>query len=630
MPEQFDSGFNEVWPAVGLADFQGGLPRVHRADKTLNHFTGCAGQEVVRGDRVPSDLRGDVLIDEPVGRLIRRAKIEVKDGITYLKNPYQEQHSEFLRSTDPYFRPVNITTGPDGCLYIVDMYRGIIQEGNWVREGSYLRRVVQQYGLQGNIGNGRIWRLVHKDFAPGSQPRMLDETSSQLVGHLEHPNGWWRDTAQKLLVLRRDKVVVPALLKMAQTSQNELARIHALWTLEGLGAADARLVREMLKDKSPQIRIEAMRVSESIWKAGDQSLKPDVQALAKDADPNVVLQSMMTSKILNWPNWKQNVTLLILSSTSKGVREIGQQVLYTPRGFSRKEYTPEDVKLLRKGQQIYEQVCFACHNFDGGGMPMQGTGTTIAPPLSRARTVLGPPEGVLSVILQGLGGAVDGKTYDAQMIPMGANNDEWVASIASYIRNSFGNNASTVTPAYVARVRAATKSRTLPWTLSEIDNTILPQPLPNRGAWKVIASNRPETAQLAIDGDSRTRYTTGASQTPGQWFLVQLPEATLISGVSLDTGGSRQDFPRGYTVEVSLDGTAWGKPVAEGRGRDALTYIPFPPTQARFVRITQTGTANGLFWSIDELNILQPSKLIGAVSATAAPVHAMQVPLAKP
>ncbi|GBL29766.1 hypothetical protein EMGBS10_09160 [Opitutia bacterium] len=205
---QYPEDFMQVWPKIGLADHQGGAGRT-RPDKTLNHFTASCGQEVVRGDRLPADLRGDVLISEPVGRLVRRAKVSVVDGITRLENPYAK--SEFIRSSDPNFRIVNMVNGPDGCLYLVDMYRGIIQEGNWVKEGSYLRKVVQQYSMDKVFGYGRIWRLVHKDFQPGPQPRMLDETPAELVAHLSHPNGWWRDTAQKLLVLKGDKSVVPAL-----------------------------------------------------------------------------------------------------------------------------------------------------------------------------------------------------------------------------------------------------------------------------------------------------------------------------------------------------------------------------------------------------------------------------------
>ena len=122
---QVAPGYAEVWPAIGLADVQGGPPRFRPGDKTLNHFTATCGPDLYRGDRLPPDLRGDLLFGEPVGRLIRRTKVEVKDGLTYLRNAYEK--TEFIRSTDPNFRPINIVTGPDGTLSIVDMYRGIIQ-----------------------------------------------------------------------------------------------------------------------------------------------------------------------------------------------------------------------------------------------------------------------------------------------------------------------------------------------------------------------------------------------------------------------------------------------------------------------------------------------------------------------
>ena len=264
---QFSPSYLEVWPEVHIPDVQGGTSRYRAEDNTLNHVTSTAGQEVFRGDRLPPEVRGNIFFGEPVGRLVRRSIIKVDDGITYLSNPYEPQKSEFIRSTDPYFRPVNMTTGPDGCLYIVDMYRGIIQEGNWVREGSYLRKVVQQYGLDKAVSHGRIWRLVHKDFAPGPQPHMLDESPAQLVAHLSHPNGWWRDTAQKLLVLRQDKSVVPDLVKLAKDSSNPTAQIHAMWTLEGLGAIDAALLRERMKDPNPRVRAAAIRVSETAFQS---------------------------------------------------------------------------------------------------------------------------------------------------------------------------------------------------------------------------------------------------------------------------------------------------------------------------------------------------------------------------
>src|SRR5690606_39229370 len=116
-----------------------------------------------------------------------------------------------------------------------------------------------------------------------TRPRMLDETPAQLVAHLSHPNGWWRDNAQRLIVLRQDKSVVPALVTLVQ-GDNLLARFHALWSLEGLGALDATLVREQMKDPNPRMRIQAIRASETLFKQGDRSFADDYRAAVSDAD----------------------------------------------------------------------------------------------------------------------------------------------------------------------------------------------------------------------------------------------------------------------------------------------------------------------------------------------------------
>ena len=166
--EQFAPNYRVVYPLVPIPDVQGGTRRFRPQEKTLNHFTATCGQEIYRGDRLPKELLGNLFFGEPVGRLVRRTVIKNDGGVSLLSNPHKE--SEFIRTPDAYFRPINAVTAPDGTLYIVDMYRGIIQEGNWVRRGSYLRKVVQQYQLDKAIGRGRIWRLVHKDHKPGPQP----------------------------------------------------------------------------------------------------------------------------------------------------------------------------------------------------------------------------------------------------------------------------------------------------------------------------------------------------------------------------------------------------------------------------------------------------------------------------
>ena len=266
--ERVRKDFAVVWPTPGIGDMQGGIWRTRMPAQNLNHFTATTGPAIVRGDRLPADLKGNLLFAEPVGRLIRRAAIDNIEGLTQLRNVYP--NAEFLTSVDQLFRPVNISNAPDGTVYIADMYHGIIQEKEWSGPGSYLRAKIEQYQLDKVASHGRIWRLrydgraavaatdtnigqsaippIEPAFAP---PKMYGETPAQLVAHFTHPNGWWRDTAQRLLVLKQDKSVAPALQQMVRSSDNLLARFHALWTLEGLSALDAPLVREIMKDKEP-------------------------------------------------------------------------------------------------------------------------------------------------------------------------------------------------------------------------------------------------------------------------------------------------------------------------------------------------------------------------------------------
>lgn len=606
--------FMAVWPLVGLGDVQGGLHRVRPEDQTLNYTTSASGIEIYRGDRLPQELVGNMFFNEPAGRLVRRSLVENHSGATHLVNPYG--HSEFIRSTDPNFRPVNITTAPDGTLYIVDMYRGIIQEAAWVNEGSYLRPKVQENQLEKNFGRGRIWRLVYQGMTPGPQPHMLDQTPAELVPYLGHPNGWWRDTAQKLLVLRGDKSVVPALTSMVKTDANPLARVDALWTLEGLHAADPGLIRKALHDNDQHVRRAAIRVSESLYKKGDHSLVPDVLALTNDPDPNVVIQVLLTANLYQWTNSEKIVEGAIISHPGTGLAEIGAEI--HPPGSVFKHFSGNDQKLLDHGETIYKSLCYACHGQMGEGAPSPGGhGATIAPPFAHSPVANDLSDKMISIILKGMKGPVMGKTYDAQMVPMENNDDAWVAAVASYIRNSFYNTGSLVRPGEVARVRAEVKDHNAPWTESELA-TAMPIPLANRAEWKVSANYNGGSAKKAIDGDIKTRYDTGTFQVPGMWYEIELPETSSITGLCLDAGSSFEDYPRAYEVQLSDDGQNWGEPVARGRGTQTVTEIHFKPASARFIRITQTGSVHGLFWSIHELAVYTPG-VINKVSAPAKP-----------
>ena len=317
--------FAEVWGAPMIGDMQGGMSSIRMPDNALNRATAGAGNDVFRGDRLPADMVGDYLYGETVARIVRRIRPVVTEGLTQMRNIYTG--TEFIKATDPLFRPVDVTTAPDGTLYITDMYRGIIQEANWTGPGAYSRAKIEQYGLDRIVDHGRIFRLTYDGMEPDrTKPNMGNETAAQLVAHLQHPNGWWRDAAQQNLILRQDKSVVPALQSMARTSPSQLGRIHALWTLEGLGALDAAIVREQLKSTDPKIRVQAAQLSERLIKAGDISLVSDVKELAKDSDPNVVIQSMLTVGYIKAPDAVAFIQSTLESNKSAGVTAIGAQL----------------------------------------------------------------------------------------------------------------------------------------------------------------------------------------------------------------------------------------------------------------------------------------------------------------
>lgn len=694
MENGFEKDFATVWPAPGIGDMQGGIARTRMPAQNLNHFTAATGPAIVRGDRLPEDLKGNLLFTEPVGRLIRRAAIDNIEGLTQLRNVYPQ--SEFITSADQLFRPVNISNAPDGTVYIADMYHGIIQELEWSGPGSYLRAKIEQYQLDKVAQHGRIWRLrydgrpavpatatnpgqpaipaIAPNFTP---PHMYSETPAQLVAHFSNPNGWWRDMAQRLLILKQDKSVVPALEQTVRSSDDLLARFHALWTLEGLGALNPALVRSAMEDKNPRMRIQAIRASETLYKAGDKSFAGDYRALTKDPDTNVVIQAMLTANLFKLPDTAELVKAAQAANKSKGVALIGERLLTPPAAATAGArrggpLSPDEEKRLQQGNDVFNAVCFACHGPDGTGAPMENApvGTMLAPPLAASPRVQGHRDYVIKVLLKGLTGPLDGKTYHDVMVPMNGT-DEWIAGIASYVRTSFGNNGGLVTPADVARVRAETAARKSPWTVSELEASI-PKPLDSQQL-KLAASHASDTAS----GASTLRgWSTGVPQAQGMWFSIELPQPTLVAelqfdSVSINTGRGRGrgpvpptgaaaapggtpaaaptpaapagaappvgqaaaaagapgpqgrggfggfgggppivGYPRGYSVQVSTDGTNWSKPVAEGKGSGPHTTISFAPTRAKFIRITETDTpTDPAPWSIRGLRVYEaPAK----------------------
>jgi mono/diheme cytochrome c family protein len=632
-PDQFEPNLEIIWGApILVGDIQQGLSDTRMPDGSLIYGTAAAGNQIYRGDRLPADLAGDYLYGEVVGRVIRRLRPVRHEGLTELTNVYPR--SEFIRSIDPLFRPAWNVTGPDGTIYIADMYRGMIEGAEWAKEGTYLRRKIEQYQLDKIVHHGRIWRLTYDGIARDTtEPRMLEETPTELVTHLAHPNGWWRDTAQQLLVLAQDRSVVPALETMATTSTNALARVHAIWTLEGLNSLSASIARRLLADPDPTIRMAAMRASETLYKAGDSSFAADYRTLARDTDVDVAIQALLTLNVLKVSDATAVASQALSTRSERGIQFVANRIVNPPAnsragGVTAARLPPDQRAALDRGGAIYDEVCFACHGDDGHGTPLPGGrgGATVAPALAGSPRVTGHRDYVINAILHGLTGPIHGATYSQVMVPMGTNTDEWIADVASFVRNSFGNSASIVTPADVARARAASARRTTPWTVDALERA-LPHVLRPDASWTVTASQvgrRPPSANdaggfnmagTAADVLNFLGWTTGVPQTPGMWVQVELPAAVRLIELEFTSptiGGGRNGepeiatYPRHYEVRVSTDGRTWSAPIAQGDGASGTNTLTFAPVSAKFIRLTQTGTApDGAPWSMRLLRLYE-------------------------
>jgi putative membrane-bound dehydrogenase-like protein len=289
-----------------------------RRDSTLAHYTSAGAATAYVGDRLPAELKKGVFVMEPAGNMVGHLLVQDQPtGIPTAKSAYEKR--EFLTSTDERFRPTNITTAPDGSMYIVDMYRGIIQHRVFIT--GYLEQKIIERGMEQPVGLGRIWRVVHNSTAAtrAEAPHLSSKTATQLVPVLAHPNGWWRITAQRLIVERRDSSVAPALRTMARTHTDARARLHALWTLDGLHAADRATIDAALGDKSAPVRAAAIRVAEPILSADDAAMRDAVMHLAADHAPAVRQQLAASLGELPAPRREEALLAVVAQSGSDPV-----------------------------------------------------------------------------------------------------------------------------------------------------------------------------------------------------------------------------------------------------------------------------------------------------------------------
>ena len=253
-----------------------------------NHVTAACGLGIYRDDLLGEQYTGDAFVCEPVNLVVHRMKLSPKASTFSARRTADEQTSEFLASTDNWFRPVQARTGPDGALWVVDMYRYVIEHPRWIPPEDLAKLDVRAGSTM-----GRIYRIRAKDRPLRPMPRLDKLDTAGLVAALDSPNGWQRDLAGQMLLWKRDRDAVPALEKLVINSPRALARLHALCVLDGLRELRYDLNRRALSDRHAGVRRHAVRLAESRLKeAAGQGT--DLLALLKDPDAQVRLQLAFT------------------------------------------------------------------------------------------------------------------------------------------------------------------------------------------------------------------------------------------------------------------------------------------------------------------------------------------------
>ena len=262
--------------------------KLDRVEYARDHFTGASGGTFYGGDAFPEEYYGNIFTTDVAGNLLHRDMLVESDSEPYYvaKQGEQEKKKEFMATTDTWFRPANFSVGPDGYLYVIDMYRQHIETPLSIPEDL-------QTDMDMNAGNtmGRIYRIVpaNDNKAKSVKADLKNASAAQLVETLSHKNRWWRTTAQRLLLERQDKSVIPMVKTLFAESSDPRTRLHALYVLEGMDALDAGIVKEALMDPSPGVRENAAILAEKFPACLSQ-----LQQLVEDNSIRVAYQATLS------------------------------------------------------------------------------------------------------------------------------------------------------------------------------------------------------------------------------------------------------------------------------------------------------------------------------------------------
>ena len=259
-----------------------------RVEYEKDHFTAASGGTFYGGDALPAEFYGNIFTGDAAGSLVHRDILTPSDSFPYMiaSRAAAEKDKEFMASTDSWVRPASFTVGPDGNLYMIDMYRQHIETPLSIPADL-------QTTMDFNAGNkeGRIYRIVPKN-AGAYKTETVDlrnTKTADLVNLLSHKNQWWRLQAQRLLLERQDKSVIPAVKTLFVQSEDPRTRLHAMYVLEGMDALNAEIIKSAMKDPAPGVREHAAILSERY-----PVLLPQLQAMTNDSSVRVAFQATLS------------------------------------------------------------------------------------------------------------------------------------------------------------------------------------------------------------------------------------------------------------------------------------------------------------------------------------------------
>ena len=249
-----------------------------------HRFTSASGTCFYRDDLFGPLFENNMFTCAPVHNLVHRRVVSPAGINVTTRRAAGEMFREFLASTDSWFRPTLARTGPDGALWVSDMYRLVIEHPEWISDNQE-----QKLDLRAGHERGRIYRIYPEDARLRPIPALADYSTRELVAALDSPSGWQRDTVQRLLIHRGDKIAIRPLRKTLRSSERPLARLHALCTLGGMKVLSDEDLRHALQDTSAGVRRHGIRLAQPRLQRSE-ALQNAVVGLLYDNNPMVQLQ----------------------------------------------------------------------------------------------------------------------------------------------------------------------------------------------------------------------------------------------------------------------------------------------------------------------------------------------------